>query len=65
MCEKTKQNPEETPDRGNFRSIARMVMEDAKNEKPRFCATQQYYMAVRRGTTTDWPLGKTEIVVEF
>jgi len=49
-----------TPAKGNFRYLTTQVMEDAKKSDPWFGIEQEYFLFVRKGTTSRWPLGWPE-----
>jgi len=45
-----------TPALGNFRFVADMIMNDAASHDPWFGIEQEYFLFVRKGTTSQWPL---------
>jgi len=55
LCE-TYHADKKTPAKGNFRWIAEKVMKDASAERPWFGLEQEYFLFVRKGTSSYWPL---------
>jgi glutamine synthetase len=46
-----------TPALGNFRTVAAAIMKEAAHEDPWFGIEQEYFIKVRDGTLSSWPLG--------
>lgn len=46
-----------TPALGNFRTVAAQLMKESAHEDPWFGIEQEYFIKVRDGTLSSWPLG--------